>query len=384
MPPSAYMGSTRAVRRPPACARPRRRSRDRPPSPRSALRTSGRGNAERSRRRRDRARRRRCRAGRTGARRELDDRRSPRGRAASRRVPGPRSSTSPRSNASPLWIDSCNRPPSRPSRGPVGIIRRLETRKDSMNILVTGGAGFIGSHMARRHLADGHRVVIVDNLSTGRREKVPGGRAVRPGRHRRDRPRAAPAGGEDRLRLAPRGADRRAAQRVGSPLRRAVEHPRVPEALRGVQARGREARPLLDGRGPLRRARGRPAGDESHPTNPISPYGCAKLSIEKYLYYYQVIHGFQTQVFRYANVYGPGQNGLGEAGVVAIFCEAILHGRTPKIRGDGNQTRDYVFVMDLVRAPRRPRSRRTAAAPGTWAPGSRPRSTSSSRRWRRP
>ena len=94
---------------------------------------------------------------------------------------------------------------------------------------------------------------------------------------------------------------------------------------------------------------GRPA-PESHPTNPVSPYGCAKLSIEKYLHYYRVIHGFQTQIFRYANVYGPGQNGLGEAGVVAIFCEAILHRRTPKIRGDGGQTRDYVYVGDLVRA----------------------------------
>ena len=94
---------------------------------------------------------------------------------------------------------------------------------------------------------------------------------------------------------------------------------------------------------------GRPA-PESHPTNPISPYGCAKLSIEKYLHYYRVVHGFQTQVFRYANVYGPGQNGTGEAGVVAIFSEAMLGHRTLKINGSGEQTRDYVFVDDLARA----------------------------------
>ena len=90
-----------------------------------------------------------------------------------------------------------------------------------------------------------------------------------------------------------------------------------------------------------------------HPTNPVSPYGCAKLSIEKYLFYYREIHGFETQVFRYANVYGPWQDGTGEAGVVAIFAEAILSGKTPKIRGDGEQTRDYVYVGDLVSAAAR-------------------------------
>jgi len=94
---------------------------------------------------------------------------------------------------------------------------------------------------------------------------------------------------------------------------------------------------------------GRPA-PESHPTNPISPYGCAKLSIEKYLHYYRVVHGFQTLVFRYANVYGPYQSGTGEAGVVAIFAEAMLGRRSLKINGSGEQTRDYVFVGDLARA----------------------------------
>ncbi len=94
---------------------------------------------------------------------------------------------------------------------------------------------------------------------------------------------------------------------------------------------------------------GRPA-PESHPTNPVSPYGCAKLSIEKYMHYYRVVHGFQTQVFRYANVYGPWQDGTGEAGVVAIFSEAMLGSRPLKINGDGEQTRDYVYVGDLVQA----------------------------------
>jgi len=110
---------------------------------------------------------------------------------------------------------------------------------------------------------------------------------------------------------------------------------------------------------------GRPA-TESHPTNPVSPYGCAKLSIEKYLHFYRVVHGFEVQVLRYANVYGPGQNGLGEAGVVAIFAEAILAGRIPKIRGDGEQTRDYVFVADVVETAARALA---SGKSGTWNVG---------------
>jgi UDP-glucose 4-epimerase len=97
---------------------------------------------------------------------------------------------------------------------------------------------------------------------------------------------------------------------------------------------------------------GHPA-PETHPTNPISPYGCAKLSIEKYMHYYQVVHGLRTQIFRYANVYGPWQDGTGEAGVVAIFSEAMLGARPLKINGAGEQTRDYVYVGDLVEAAAR-------------------------------
>ena len=108
-----------------------------------------------------------------------------------------------------------------------------------MNILVTGGAGFIGSRMAARHLADGHRVVVVDDLSAGPPREGARRRALRPGRHRRRRPRAAAARGEDRFRLAPRRADRPAPQRVGSGLRRARERPRLAEALRGLPPRGR-------------------------------------------------------------------------------------------------------------------------------------------------
>ena len=90
--------------------------------------------------------------------------------------------------------------------------------------------------------------------------------------------------------------------------------------------------------------------DEAHPTRPISPYGVAKLSTEHYLYYYSVIYGIRTVVLRYANVYGPRQNPEGEAGVVAIFTSKMLNGDQPVINGDGKQTRDYVYVGDVVRA----------------------------------
>jgi len=90
--------------------------------------------------------------------------------------------------------------------------------------------------------------------------------------------------------------------------------------------------------------------DEQHPTRPISPYGVAKRSIELYLHYYREVHGIEYVSFRYTNVYGPRQSPHGEAGVVAIFAEKLLNGEEPVINGDGKQTRDYVYVGDLVRA----------------------------------
>jgi UDP-glucose 4-epimerase len=233
-----------------------------------------------------------------------------------------------------------------------------------MNILVTGGAGFIGSHMARRHADDGHRVVVVDDLSAGRREKVPEkARFVQADIAETD---LEPLLREEKIEFASHHAaqiDLR--HSVSDPLHDARSN--ILGSLKLLEAcrRAGVRRVLFASTGGALYGEpegGRPA-PESHPTNPVSPYGCAKLSIEKYLHYYSVIHGFQTQVFRYANVYGPGQNGTGEAGVVAIFAEAILHGRRPKIRGDGGQTRDYIYVGDLVEA-----AARAAASDrtGTW------------------
>jgi UDP-glucose 4-epimerase len=90
--------------------------------------------------------------------------------------------------------------------------------------------------------------------------------------------------------------------------------------------------------------------DENHPTNPLSPYGISKLTVEKYLYFYFAQHKLKYTILRYANIYGPRQNSMGEAGVVAIFSTKLLKGEQPTINGSGLQTRDYVFVGDVVKA----------------------------------
>jgi len=233
-----------------------------------------------------------------------------------------------------------------------------------MNVLVTGGAGFIGSHMAARHVADGHRVVVVDDLSTGRREKVPeSARFVEAD--------LAESDVEGILReekidsVSHHAAQIDLRYSVSDPLHDARTNILGSLALLEACRRAGVRRVLFASTGGALYGEpqgGRPA-PESHPTDPVSPYGCAKLSIEKYLHYYREIHGFQAQVLRYANVYGPGQNGMGEAGVVAIFAEAILARRRPKIRGDGEQTRDYVFVGDVVEAAARAL---TSGKSGTW------------------
>ena len=223
-----------------------------------------------------------------------------------------------------------------------------------MNILVTGGAGFIGSHMAKRHLADGHRVVIVDDLSSGRRERLPAAaRFVQADIAETD---LEPLLREQGIAFISHHAaqiDLRhsVADPIGDARANIIGSLKLFEAMRRAGTR----HVLFSSTGGA--IYGEPEGGkpatESHPTNPISPYGCAKLSIEKYMHYYRVVHGLQTQVFRYANVYGPWQDGTGEAGVVAIFSEAMLGARPLKINGNGEQTRDYVYVGDLVEAASR-------------------------------
>ena len=222
-----------------------------------------------------------------------------------------------------------------------------------MKVLVTGGAGFIGSHLVDAFLADGHDVVVVDNLYTGKRENLnPRARFV-------ECDIRSEAVRDVVLRERPDVIDHHAAQMN---VRVSVEQPafdlevNILGTLRLLDA-AREAgvRKFV-----FASSGGVVYGDledlparEDSPTVPVSPYGVAKRSAEHYLEYFRLVHGLPYAALRYANVYGPRQNPHGEAGVVAVFSERILAGAAPRINGDGRQTRDYVYVGDVVEVNRK-------------------------------
>lgn len=219
-----------------------------------------------------------------------------------------------------------------------------------MRILVTGGAGFIASHVADAFIAAGHDVSILDDLSSGRREQVNAQARF----YQLDVQDAAVADVFRRER--PEVLCHHAAQ---MDVRRSVVDPAFDArvnilGLINLMEQGRQhglRRVLFSSTG------GAIYGEqdvfpapETHKTEPLSPYGVAKLASERYLFFYAATYGMSYAALRYANVYGPRQNPHGEAGVVAIFCEKLLRGEQPIINGDGTQTRDYVYVGDLVRA----------------------------------
>ncbi|MDP9458225.1 MAG: SDR family oxidoreductase [Actinomycetota bacterium] len=218
-----------------------------------------------------------------------------------------------------------------------------------MRILVTGGAGFIGSHVAEALLARGHEVAIVDDLSSGKRENVPEGADfqeadVRTGCaavFRQFRPEAlCHQAAQMDVRRSVREPDFDADVNVLGTVRlleSCVEHGvgRVVFASTGGAVYGEQSE--------------FPA-TEDHPQYPVSPYGVSKLAGERYLHYYRVQHGLPYAALRYANVYGPRQDPHGEAGVVAIFSGNLATGRPSTIFGTGEQTRDYVYVGDVARA----------------------------------
>ena len=218
------------------------------------------------------------------------------------------------------------------------------------SICITGGAGFIGSHLADAFLARGDRVTVVDDFSSGREENLPPGAELL---------RLDVRSEEAAARVERGGFDLLVHQAAQMDVRRSVADP-VHDAsvnvlgslnLLEAAARGGVPRVLFASTGgAIYGEQDRYPADEDHPARPVSPYGVAKLAVERYLYYYAVEKGLEAVALRYANVYGERQNPHGEAGVVAIFCSRLLAGEAATINGDGRQTRDYVHVSDVVRA----------------------------------
>ncbi|HJW94543.1 MAG TPA: NAD-dependent epimerase/dehydratase family protein [Thermoanaerobaculia bacterium] len=218
------------------------------------------------------------------------------------------------------------------------------------HVVVTGGAGFIGSNIVDAYLARGWFVTIIDNLSTGKRRNVDPRAAL----HELDIRDAAAA---DLIReLKPDVISHHAAQ---MDVRKSVDDPaadadvNVIGTLRLLEAAVDAAvkRVIFASTGGA--IYGEPVEvpqTESHPLNPLSPYGCAKLAVERYLNYYRVVRGLSSVALRYANVYGPRQNAHGEAGVVAIFAAKLIDKQQATINGTGEQTRDFVYVDDVVAA----------------------------------
>lgn len=219
-----------------------------------------------------------------------------------------------------------------------------------MKILVTGGAGFIGSHVVDAFIDNGHEVVIIDDLSTGRKSNMnPGARFYKA--DIRD-PRV-----EDIFRTErPDVVSHHAAQ---MDVRRSVADPlfdadvNILGSLRLIEfAKKFSVKKFIyisTGGAVYGEPEYLPC-DEMHPINPICQYGASKHTVEHYLYMYHANYGLNYTVLRYPNVYGPRQDPHGEAGVVAIFCGKMLAGEQVTINGDGEQTRDYVYVGDCARA----------------------------------
>src|ERR671934_1721492 len=216
-----------------------------------------------------------------------------------------------------------------------------------MRAIVTGGAGFIGSHVADALVARGDEVHVLDNLASGRRENVPEGARLHEGDIRAD---ADAVFDEAR----PEACFHLAAQ---ADVRVSVEDPvydadvNVLGTLRVLEAARRHGTKVVFAStgGAIYGECDGPAPEDSE-RRPLAPYGTSKLAGEEYLATYNRLYDSEHVALRYGNVYGPRQDPHGEAGVVAIFMGLLAEGGTPRIFGDGRQTRDYVYVGDVVRA----------------------------------
>ena len=221
----------------------------------------------------------------------------------------------------------------------------------SRRALVTGGAGFIGSHVCDGLLSDGWAVDIIDDLSSGKREHV----------DRRARLHVVDIRSEEAAHIVERGGfDALIHLAAQMDVRRSVADPLFDASvnvvgtvnlLEAVRRTGRRTRVVFSSTGgAIYGDLATPPNTETTAKNPDSPYAVSKFSAELYMGYYGRIHGLDAVAMRFANVYGPRQDPHGEAGVVAIFCGRILDGRALTVFGDGTQTRDYVYVGDVAAA----------------------------------
>lgn len=216
--------------------------------------------------------------------------------------------------------------------------------------LITGGAGFIGSHVADRLVAAGHEVAVVDNLSTGRREFVPAAAQFFPYDIKEEKTYQLILDWRPQV-IIHHAAQMSVQVSVKDPILDAQDNILGSLNILNAAARVRVGKFIFASTG------GAIYGDEApvparetDPPRPESPYGIAKLAVEHYLHFYHREYGIVPVCLRYANVFGPRQNGLGEAGVVAIFIEKFLAGVQPVINGDGLQTRDFTYVGDIAAA----------------------------------
>jgi len=217
-------------------------------------------------------------------------------------------------------------------------------------VLITGGAGFIGSHITDKLIEKGHQVVVIDNLSTGKKENL----------NPKDKFYEADICNSEISQIfqkeKPEIVFHFAAQiDVRKSVKDPIQDARVNilgslNLLQNCQKMGVKKFIFASSGGAIYGDTNVILTPETHVENPESPYGICKLTIEKYLHFYKETFRLNYTTLRLANIYGPRQNSKGEAGVIAVFCDKMLKNEEVVINGDGEQTRDFVFVDDVVNA----------------------------------